>query len=153
ISKKVMRYQRIDTFEDVGNGVDDDNGDWTDEDFSQLRQIPIEGVAIQFTATRTDDFNESNFGLVATKINGQDEVTLTMNAQGIAEANVVLSEVGGAINIIGEIFTPIVAQLKTDTGALIGSPVEYLLENYNREATGILAVPVTVEIAMDAERA
>jgi len=82
---QLFRYQRTDQCQDGdGDGFDDDNGDWTNENFSlgRIRLVPISGVPVNFDVERTDngevDGNSINPSMVATDGGGFTSLQLTM---------------------------------------------------------------------------
>ena len=169
VQKLVFRYQRKDT--DIPLGQPGDDGDWRDEtDFSDsnLRFIPIENVPVKFTVKREDGKDETSVGLTSAKVNGQDEVTVNTNSSGVAEVNVTMGDVGGVINVIGEVAPSVAPQgpvisvlFKNDDDFpgqdglplhdpdLIPNPMEFTDEKNFAESTTLLTIPIELTIAVD----
>ena len=81
------------------------------------------------------------------------EAVLTTSAQGTVQLDVRLGDVGGVIDITGEIQAPIVQQFTNETGTAIGAPVTFPIDNYRRNTTSVRAVPVEMVMTLDASQA
>ena len=161
VQKRLFRYQRVDTYSPT-DGDDADAGDWRDESFNptNLRLIPLGGVPVKFTVRREDGETEVS-PIQPTKINGSDTVTIPTDVNGIAEVNVKMSDVGGVINIIGEISGGVNVTFTNDNfhpgqdGAALHDPAQvpnpqtFTDENNFAESTTLNAIPVVLTIKVD----
>ena len=129
--QKLFRFQRTDTYKDLGNGKDEDNGDWRDEKFDRLATVPVSGIPIEITSRRLDGNDFTAQGYKPLNLNNSEGATATSSGDdGMITAKVVGSDVQGDHFITAKVKTPISQQLKTDTGTPIGEPVTYPLESY-----------------------
>jgi len=152
VGKLVLRYQRQDTYIDVGGGTDDDAGNWTDEtSFSNIVFKPVPNIPINATVKREDGKDEEAHSLRTSKFNGQKTLTLTTDTGGYALGAFTMGDVGGAINLDGTIAT-IPVEFKHDLnssrgqdGALI-TTMPFTDENNFREILAVKAQPFVVTI-------
>lgn len=147
VSKKVLRWERVDTFIDVNmDGMDDDdNGDFRDEDFSQLVQKGVSGVTINLEAVREDRQDEAGAGVTPLTL---DSMTATTDGSGIGSVNVTdMGEVGGVKQVVGRI-DGIFVEWFFEDGSLIDSNT-FTDENQFGESTNLIAIPVVIKIDLD----
>jgi len=101
VSYLIYRYQRVDRYIPVEGEQDDDLGDWTDEDYSLVRQVPVKNHPVALSLRRGDDKDLAGYGLRDTLINGASQVTLQTDNDGrLLLNNVVLGDVAGLQYII-----------------------------------------------------
>ncbi len=150
VTKRVLRWQRKDTFEDVlpvGNpdGLDDDNGDFRDEEFMPpYEQHGVPGVAIDFEVQREDGNDETAVGLAPTTISSMQQIT---DANGLASVDVTqMSDVGGVTPVIGKANQIPVEWLYND-GSVITQQV-FTDGRKFAEATNLRATEVIVSLQL-----
>jgi hypothetical protein len=144
VVKHLFRYERIDTFTDNDhNGKDDDNGDFRDENFTNIAQKGIGGIAINFTVVREDGKDESAFGLQPTRTGAN---AATTNGSGLASVGVTMGDVGGVSQVIGEINSIPVTWYYAD-GTVLNSIV-FVDGNKFGESTNLVAIPVVITVEL-----
>ncbi len=149
VRQLLFRFQRQDTFKDLGNGKDEDNGDWRDEKFDRLATFPVGAVPVEISSLRLDgqDFTAQGFKPLSLN-NTEGAATVTSGDDGIITANVKGGDLLGDHFVTAKVNAPITLQLKTDTGTPIGEPVTYPLESYqSRDSIArVLAPELTATI-------
>lgn len=101
VSYLIYRYQRVDRYIPVEGEADDDLGDWSDEDYSMVRRVPVKNHSVSLALRREDNKDLTTYGLRNTLINGASELTMQTDNDGrILLNNVVLGDVSGLQYII-----------------------------------------------------
>lgn len=146
VSKQILRWQRRDTFTDVdGNEIDDDLGDFTDEDYDSLEQKNVGGVTIDLSTSRSDGRREEDHGLTPLTLDVSSVVT---DGLGLGLVNVTtVGDVGGAKNVTGRTDEIFVRWL-LDNGATLAERT-FVDQNDFAEATPIVADPVTITVEIE----
>ena len=158
VQKRLLRYQRIDTYTPT-DGDDADAGDWRDESFapSNLRFVPISDVPVTFTVKRKDGETESG-DLKPTKVNNLDTVTVPTDSSGIAQVDVKMTDVGGVVDVVGEIAGGVTVTFRNDSGnpgqdgaplhdpVQIPNPQTFNDEDNFAESTTLNAIPVVLTV-------
>ena len=143
VVKRVIRWQRNDTFVDVGSGIDDDNSEFIDEDFSSLSQYGVPGVVIDLEAIREDRQDEMGFTPITLSTN-----QVTTDGGGFGTVNVTnMGEIGGVKAVNGRVSSIYVEWLGQDSSQLHEMTFED--ENDFGERTNLIAVPVVITIDLD----
>lgn len=149
VRKQVLRYQRLDTYTDAdGDGKDDDNGDFRDENFSRVEAIGVQGVTIDFEVRREDgkdaDITAGGFQLTRTAA-----ASATTSGTGIATIGVTMGDVGGVSHVVGTIAAPItVTWTFADGTPLPESPGTFTSGTHFAESTNLRAIPVVITVTL-----
>ncbi|MHC4990354.1 MAG: Ig-like domain-containing protein, partial [Planctomycetota bacterium] len=143
VAKKVLRWQRDDTFEDAnGDGDDDDNGDFRDEDYQDLTEKGVRGVTIDLEVRREDGKDEASVGMTPTTIASTQIIT---DANGIGTVNVSrMGDVGGINFVVGRI-EQIHVEWRFADGSLLDQR-DFTNERKFGESTNLVAVPIVVTL-------
>ncbi|RYE01040.1 MAG: matrixin family metalloprotease, partial [Sphingobacteriales bacterium] len=110
--QKLFRFQRTDTYKDLGNGKDEDDGDWRDEKFDHLATYPVTGVPVEVTSRRLDglDFTAQSFKSLSVN-NSEGAATVASGDDGILSTNITGSDVQGDHFVTAKVKSPISLQL------------------------------------------
>lgn len=93
---QLFRYQRTDQCQDGdGDGFDDDNGDWTDENFNlgRIRLLPISGVPLSFDVVRTDNGEVDGNSITPT--------AMSTDGGGFTSLQLTMGQARGGIDVTG----------------------------------------------------
>jgi len=142
VVKRVIRWQRDDTFVDIGGGVDEDNGEFIDEDFNGLSQVGVAGVVIDLEAVREDREDPMAFGFAPMTLS---TMQVTTDAAGFGSVDVTdMGKIGGVNGVNGHIDS-IYVEWKGNDGAQLHEQT-FTDENQYGERTNLIAVPVVITI-------
>ena len=149
VTKLVHRWERNDTFIDDGNGDDEDNGDFRDEDYSSLSQLGVEGITINLEVRREDGEDPAGASVTPMELSS---MTMTTDATGNGTVDVTnMGEVGGVNNVVGKIDEILVEWFFDD-----GTPLDdgdasrtFTDENDFGESTNVVAIPVVITVDLD----
>ncbi|OGT33819.1 MAG: hypothetical protein A2W28_12745 [Gammaproteobacteria bacterium RBG_16_51_14] len=140
VKKLLLRYERRDTYTDTNSdGIDDDNGDFRDENFNLINENRIQGVVVNFSVEREDGKRETDVGLQPTRT-GVPSATSDIN--GYASTGVTMGDVGGVNQVIGSINVIPVTWYFAD-GTVITS-MNFTDGNRFAESTNLFAIPVII---------
>ncbi len=140
VKKLVLRYERVDTFIDANSdGIDDDNGDFRDENFSILAEKRVQGVVVNFKVQREDGKKESDFGLQPTRT---VPAFATSDVDGYASVGVTMGDVGGVNQVIGTINSILVTWHYANNTVLDSKT--FTDGKKFAESTNLIAIPVII---------
>jgi len=123
------------------DGKDDDDCEFTDEDFSKVVLVDIEGVDLAFQVKREDGEDEVAAGLMPTRTAVD---MATTGADGIASAGLVtLGDVGGVSKVIGSTDGIVVTFYNCDKTVALHQQA-FISGTGFAEATGVIAIPVVI---------
>jgi hypothetical protein len=145
VQKLVLRYQRADTYTDTnGDGKDDDNGDFRDENFTAKIGKSVSGLTVDFEVRREDGKKETDFALQPTRTSATSAVT---DAGGVATVGVTMGDVGGVNGVIGTIVGIPVTWYFAD-GTVLGQAT-FIDGARFAESTNLRTIPVVVTTTVD----
>ncbi len=147
VEKQVIRFQRVDIFKDVApaDGKDDDDCEFTDEDFSHVTERVVKDVDIDFSVRREDGEDEAAAGFQPTQT---DVPSATTDATGIAATGVMLGDIGGVSHVIGKTAGISVIWYNCD-GTVVLHQQAFISADGFAESTNVVAIPVVITTTID----